>query len=118
MSAQGMYETTYTTSGIAISDTAINAAGTPYAQPSRTQPSGAGEAGGGAPPRPAGGGRRAIGPPPSLPPTAKAPYATRPSMTSAKPSASGVSDTGPRVTPVPARPVAIAARTTRIPRAA
>ncbi len=101
--------------GSTSSEAASQATGMPRPQPIRSQPSGAGVAGGGPPGRSWLG---ANGPTPIRAARANAPYAASPSITSAKPAVSGVIPSGPMASGVSALPSAIAVSATRIPIAA
>src|SRR6185437_11729824 len=80
--AHGMYEITYTTTGSTTRHSVAHTIGSPSSQPGRSQPVGAGSAGGRIDAGSSGEGVGANGPNPARPATAKTPHTATPTRTS------------------------------------
>ena len=114
----GMYETTYTTTGSAMRQAAIQTTGSPSSQPGRSQPAAGSPGGSSRRMGSSGAGGAASGPKPQRPPIQYSPTTTSEPKASASATSNGVTDTDPSLIVVSSLPLASAPKKTIAPRAA
>src|SRR5919206_4723266 len=112
MKAHGRYDTTYTATGMTISDTSVHATGRPNAQPGRSQPSAGGAGDSSSRTGSSGAGGGASGPKPQRAAIQKRTAANAASAISANASSSGVTASEPSAKDALVLPSASAARST------